>query len=298
MVASTNNSTASLNHIAILGYGLMGSGIAQICLQNGYKVSIYGRNPKRLVECSERIRWGLVKHASKANKLDKEEVNSVVDQQMSCLSYNTVISKVVQNADMVIEAVAEDLQLKRKIFEEVQEYCPSNALLITNTSSIRLMDIVECIENPAHFAGLHFFNPVPLIKLVEVVSTSLTSDETKQVLIEFCRTIDKTSIACKDTPGFIVNRLLIPYLIESIRMVERGDATMEDIDAGMRCGTNYPMGPLELCDYVGLDTLQNVMKVWRESMPNDSRFEPCALLDSLVEQGKLGRKTKQGFYSY
>ncbi|VDO34458.1 unnamed protein product [Haemonchus placei] len=203
------------------------------------------------------------------------------------------------------------------------------ALLVTNTSSISLVDLLPTIRDHSRFAGLHFFNPVPVMKLVEVVSTPETSKETQQKLMDFCKSLGKKPVSCKDTPGFIVNRLLIPYLLDSIRMLERGDATKEDIDAGfivnrllipylldsirmlergdatkedidaaLRYGTSCPMGPIALCDYVGLDTLSNVMTVWRESMPDDTRFAPIPLLERLVHEGKLGRKTKEGFYKY
>ncbi|KAK6015585.1 3-hydroxyacyl-CoA dehydrogenase protein [Ostertagia ostertagi] len=154
------------------------------------------------------------------------------------------------------------------------------------------------MRDHTRFAGLHFFNPVPVMKLVEVVSTPETSNETHQKLVDFCKSLGKQPVSCKDTPGFIVNRLLVPYLLDSIRMLERGDATKEDIDAALRYGTSCPMGPLTLCDYVGLDTLSNVMTVWRESMPDDTRFAPIPLLDRLVHEGKLGRKTREGFYKY
>ncbi|VDO80787.1 unnamed protein product [Heligmosomoides polygyrus] len=154
------------------------------------------------------------------------------------------------------------------------------------------------MRDHSRFAGLHFFNPAPVMKLVEVISTPETSEETHAKLIEFCKSLGKHPVSCKDTPGFIVNRLLVPYLLDSIRMLERGDATKEDIDAALRYGTSCPMGPLTLCDYVGLDTISNVMTVWRESMPDDTRFAPIPLLDRLVSEGKLGRKTKEGFYKY
>ncbi|VDM73704.1 unnamed protein product, partial [Strongylus vulgaris] len=165
----------------------------------------------------------------------------------------------VSGADYVIEAVVEKRSVKDEVFIEAQQFCPPNALLITNTSSIQLSDLLPCIQDHSRFAGLHFFNPVPLMKLVEVVSTPDTSTETHTKLMQFCISLGKRPVSCKDTPGFIVNRLLVPYLIDSIRMLERGDATKEDIDAAMCYGTSCPMGPLALCDYVGLDTIANVM---------------------------------------
>ncbi|KAJ1372664.1 hypothetical protein KIN20_034871 [Parelaphostrongylus tenuis] len=232
------------------------------------------------------------------SKTDSDNITMVVDAQMANLRLCSDIRAAVIDADYIIEAVVEKKDVKEAIFNEVQHHCRSEALLITNTSSILLSDLLPSIHDHNRFAGLHFFNPVPVMKLVEVISTPDTSEETHSRLMKFCKSLGKQPVSCKDTPGFIVNRLLVPYLLDSIRMLERGDATKEDIDTALCYGTSCPMGPLRLCDYVGLDTLQNVMSVWRESMPSDPRFDRIPLLDQLVSEGKLGRKTKQGFYKY
>ncbi|VDM63620.1 unnamed protein product [Angiostrongylus costaricensis] len=262
----------------------------------------------------EKIRQGLVKNASKKrddtiSETATDSITTTVDAQIANLRLCSDIRSAVINADYIIEAVVENKDVKETIFAEVQNHCRPDALLITNTSSIRLVDLLPSIHDHSRFAGLHFFNPVPVMKLVEVVSTPESSPETHSRLLEFCKSLGKQPVSCKDTPGFIVNRLLVPYLLDSIRMLERKDATKEDIDTALCYGTSCPMGPLALCDYVGLDTIHNVMSdflhytnkvsvVWRESMPNDPRFSRIPLLEQLVSEGKLGRKTKQGFYTY
>ncbi|CAD6195886.1 unnamed protein product [Caenorhabditis auriculariae] len=287
--------------LAVLGYGIMGAGIAQVCMSAGYSVNLYGRSEKKLLEASAHIRKNLSKIAAKKRgelPADNSAVEKVVDVQMDLLQIHTDIESAVEGVAMVIEAVVEDLETKLELFETVQKTCPSDCILLTNTSSLRLAAICPVMRDPSLFAGLHFFSPVPIMKLVEVVSTEQTSQETREALFAFCKDIGKLPVAAKDTPGFIVNRLLVPYLIDSIRMVERGDATKEDIDTAMRCGTSYPMGPIELCDFVGLDTIQSVVKIFHETIPGDDRFGPCELLNKLVAEGKLGRKTQQGFYNY
>ncbi|CAJ0591238.1 unnamed protein product [Cylicocyclus nassatus] len=286
--------------VAIIGCGIMGTGIAQVCLASGYRVHLYGRSSDSCVKAKDQLRKNLVKSATKKRGEDANtmDIQKAVDTQMAHLDLCSDIRSAVTAADYVIEAVVEKKSVKDDVFAEAQRYCPSHAILITNTSSIKLSDMLSSIQEHSRFAGLHFFNPVPLMKLVEVVSTPETSEETQARLMQFCQSLGKRPVSCKDTPGFIVNRLLVPYLLDSIRMLERGDATKEDIDAAMCYGTSCPMGPLTLCDYVGLDTIANVMSVWRESMPEDARFTQIPLLEKLVAEGKLGRKTKQGFYKY
>ncbi|UMM33882.1 hypothetical protein L5515_007196 [Caenorhabditis briggsae] len=286
--------------IAIFGAGMMGSGIAQVCIQAGYPVNLYGRSEKKLLEARETIKKNLIRVAGKKTEVPSEPaaLEQIALLQLELLQIHTDIASAAEDAAMAIEAVAENLDLKLDIFQTIQKTCPENCMLITNTSSLKLSQMTPVINNPSLFAGLHFFNPVPVMKLVEVVSTDETSPETTEFLFNFCKEIKKLPVAAKDTPGFIVNRLLIPYLMDSIRMLERGDATKEDIDTAMRFGTSYPMGPIELCDYVGLDVLQSTLKIFRETLPGDARFAPIQLLDKLVAEGKLGRKTKQGFYTY
>uniref|UniRef100_A0AC34REM8 Hydroxyacyl-CoA dehydrogenase n=1 Tax=Panagrolaimus sp. JU765 TaxID=591449 RepID=A0AC34REM8_9BILA len=170
--------------------------------------------------------------------------------------------------------------------------------LATNTSSLRLVDIGANLKYKDRFGGLHFFNPVPVMKLLEVVRFNETSDDTFNKLMEYGKSVGKVTVACKDTPGFIVNRLLVPYSFEAIKMAERGDASIKDIDTAMKLGAGYPMGPFELADYVGLDTMKFIMDGWKETYPNDPTFQTCDSLNKLVSEGKLGRKTGEGFFKY
>jgi 3-hydroxyacyl-CoA dehydrogenase len=176
---------------------------------------------------------------------------------------------------------------------------PAKTIFASNTSSLSIGAIAESTpQRLDRFGGLHFFNPVPVMKLLEVVRIPQTSDETFNAMLEWGKAMGKTTVSCKDTPGFIVNRLLVPNLMESIRMVERGDATPEDVDTSMKLGAGYPMGPFELADYVGLDTTKFIIDGWSKRFPNETLFKPSSLLNKLVSDGKLGRKTGEGFYKY
>jgi 3-hydroxyacyl-CoA dehydrogenase len=175
---------------------------------------------------------------------------------------------------------------------------PEHTIFASNTSSLPITEIASVTKRQDRFGGLHFFNPVPMMKLLEVVRTDQTSDATYKTLMEFGAALGKTCITCKDTPGFVVNRLLVPYMAEAVRMLERGDASARDIDIAMKLGAGYPMGPIELSDYVGLDTTYNIVKGWHEKYPDNPLFEPSPLLEKLVKEGKFGMKSGEGFYSY
>ncbi|VDO61130.1 unnamed protein product, partial [Onchocerca flexuosa] len=182
--------------------------------------------------------------------------------------------------------------------KSIIRYGSRPTLLASNTSSLKLQDVAKNLKNKSRFGGLHFFNPVPMMKLCEVVRLTETSDDTFNALQTFGKAVGKTTVACKDVPGFIVNRLLVPYLIEAIRMAERGDASPRDIDTAMKLGANYPMGPFELLDYVGLDTTKFILDGWHESYPYEKQFDPSPMLNKLVAEGKFGKKSGEGFYSY
>lgn len=204
----------------------------------------------------------------------------------------------MKSADLLVEAVVENLELKRKIFKEFDSWAPEKTIFASNTSSLPIRDIAEATKRLDRFGGLHFFNPVPVMKLLEVVRIPETSEETYQAMMSWGKAMKKTTVSCKDTPGFIVNRLLVPYLAEALRMVERGDASPQDVDTAMKLGAGYPMGPFELADYVGLDTNKFILDGWHQRYPDVQLFQPIESLNKLVKDGKLGRKTGEGIYKY
>merc|ERR1719495_572886 len=201
-------------------------------------------------------------------------------------------------ADLVLEAVVENMALKQKLFAEYDQIAPAKTIFASNTSSLPISEIASTSNRKDRFGGLHFFNPVPVMKLLEVVRIPETSDETFQAMNEWGKAMGKVTVAAKDTPGFIVNRLLVPNLMEAVRMVERGDASPQDVDTAMKLGAGQPMGPFELADYVGLDTTKFIIDGWHEKYPNETLFNPSEALNKLVAEGKLGRKTGEGFYKY
>lgn len=210
----------------------------------------------------------------------------------------TSAEEAAKEADLIIEAVPENIGLKQKIFESLDKAAPAHCVFASNTSSLKIVDIQATSKRVDKFAGLHFFNPVPLMKLLEVVRGPDTSPETFDKLVEFGKKLGKTTVDCKDTPGFIVNRLLVPAIFEAIRLVERGDASKEDVDVAMKLGAGHPMGPFTLADMVGLDTCKNIMDGWHKTYPGVELFEPSPMLDKLVAEGKLGKKTGEGFFKY
>merc|ERR1719512_376114 len=210
----------------------------------------------------------------------------------------TSANDALTSADLVVEAVVENMGLKQKLFAEYDAIAPAKTIFASNTSSLPISEIASVTTRKDRFGGLHFFNPVPVMKLLEVVRTPKTSDETFQSMMDWGKAMTKVCVAAKDTPGFIVNRLLVPNLMESIRLVERGDATPKDVDIAMKLGAGHPMGPFELADYVGLDTTKFIIDGWAEKYPNETLFKPSPLLNKLVSEGKFGRKSGEGFYKY
>uniref|UniRef100_A0A914H4X2 3-hydroxyacyl-CoA dehydrogenase n=1 Tax=Globodera rostochiensis TaxID=31243 RepID=A0A914H4X2_GLORO len=288
--------------IVVIGTGLMGSGIAQIAVESGIKVCLVGRSQEKCDQARQKINSGVQKSIKKRLGTESaEEQQQLLEATMACLKLVTSLDDAcLFSADIVIEAVVENLKVKQKLFTELEAKVGEKCLLVTNTSSFLLED-VSCKLGAAkreQFGGLHFFNPVPAMKLVEVVRGSGTTDAAYNALIDFCQKLGKTPVKCMDTPGFIVNRLLIPYLADSMRLAESGNATRRDIDTAMRLGTGYPMGPFELMDYIGLDTMKFIMDGWHQRCPDDHRYSPCESLDNLVTIGKVGRKSGEGFYRY
>lgn len=281
----------NIQTVGVIGCGLMGSGIAHACARSGFATIVREATQPLLDAGRARLEQGLDKEASRG-KLSDEDAGATRRR----LRYTTEMAD-LHGCQLVVEAVTENLDVKRAIFGALDGICEPEAILASNTSSIPIIQIATATQRRERCAGLHFFNPVPSMKLVEIVRSIATSDETVETLRSFSAALGKTAIEAKDTPGFIVNRLLIPYLIDAVRLLESGVATREDIDAGMQLGCGHPMGPLTLADFVGLDTLYYVAEVMYEEF-KEPRFAPPVLLKQMVQAGYFGRKSGKGFYDY
>ncbi|KAA0228888.1 3-hydroxybutyryl-CoA dehydrogenase [candidate division KSB1 bacterium] len=277
--------------VGIVGCGLMGSGIAQISAQAGYKTIVREVNDELLKKGLGKIEDFLSKGVAKG-KVTEEQKKSV----LANLSGTTRLAD-LKYADIVIEAAIENIALKKELFGELDRLCPEQTIFASNTSSLTITEMAAATKRPDRFVGLHFFNPVPLMKLVEVVRTIATSQATFDAAFAFAKTLGKEPIACKDNSGFVVNLLLVPYLLDAIRAVENGVASIEDIDKGMMLGCGYPMGPLTLLDFVGLDTTYYIANIMFDEY-REAKYAPPPLLRKMVLAGLLGKKTGKGFYDY
>ena len=278
--------------VGVIGGGLMGSGIAEVCIRAGVDVILVEVDESSARGAQERIARSL-ERAVQADKLGDEE-------RGKALGRLEVISELasIAGADAVVEAIVESEAAKREVFGRLDQLLPDATFLASNTSSVPIMKLAAETSHPGRVLGLHFFNPVPVMKLVEVIPSIMTSEETLAAAKTFAsETLGKTPIDCQDRAGFIVNALLIPYLLSGIRMYESGFASKEDIDSGMTLGCAHPMGPLALADLVGLDTVQAVAESLYEEFRDPASVAP-ALLNRMVEAGLLGRKSGQGFYTY
>lgn len=293
---SSSSPLNAIKTVTVIGGGLMGSGIAQVTAQAGQNVTIVDLQPELLEKAQKSIQNNLTRVAKKTFKDDAAKIENFVKDAASRIKTSTKVEDAV-NADLIIEAIVEKLDVKQQLFNKLDQLAPEHTILATNTSSISINAIGAGIKRKDRYGGLHFFNPVPVMRLLEVIRGDHISDATYQTLMEWGKSVGKTCITCKDTPGFVVNRLLAPYSAEAMRLYERGDASKEDIDIGMKLGAGYPMGPFELADYTGLDTNRFVMQVMYE-MTKNPVFKPIPLLDKMVAEGKLGIKTGEGFYKY
>jgi len=277
--------------VGVIGCGLMGSGIAQVAAGAGYKTIVREVNDGALQAGLGRIKKFLADGVSKGKVTEEGQATTLTN-----LSGTTSISD-FKDCDIVIEAIVENLDEKRAIYQAVEAVLRVDALIVSNTSSLCITELAAATKRPDRFGGLHFFNPVPLMKLVEVIRALTTSEETNQTVTSFATSLGKEPIAAPDRPGFIVNRLLVPYLLDAIREYERGLGTIEDIDKGMKLGCGHPMGPFTLLDFVGLDTTYYIANIMFEEF-REPRFAPPPLLKRMVLAGRLGRKSKRGFYQY
>ena len=280
-----------IKKVGVLGCGLMGSGIAQVAAQAGFDTIVREVNDDLLKKGLGRIDGFLAKSVEKGKMTAEHK-----DATLSRLTGKTKLSD-LQQCDVIIEAVVENIDLKKEIFSELDAACPAHTIFASNTSSLTVTEMAAATNRPDRFVGLHFFNPVPIMKLVEVVRTIATSQETFDKAFAFGKALGKEPIACKDNSGFVVNLLLIPYLLDAIRAVENGVASVEDIDKGMQLGCGYPMGPLTLLDFVGLDTTYYIANIMFEEY-RESKFAPPPLLRKMVLAGYMGRKSGKGFYDY
>jgi 3-hydroxybutyryl-CoA dehydrogenase len=277
--------------VGVLGCGLMGSGIAQVAAGAGYTTIVREVNDTALQAGLGRIKKFLADGVAKG-KVTEDAQNKTLDNLTG-----TTNTADLKECDIVIEAIVENLDEKRAIYHAVEAAVGPDTIMVSNTSSLCITELAAATRRPDRFGGLHFFNPVPLMKLVEVIRALTTSEETNQTLTTFATSLGKEPIAAPDRPGFIVNRLLVPYLLDAIREYERGLGTVEDIDKGMKLGCGHPMGPLTLLDFVGLDTTYYIANIMFEEF-REPRFAPPPLLKRMVLAGYHGRKTKRGFYTY
>jgi len=281
----------AIKQVGVVGCGLMGAGIAQVAAQAGFPTLVVEASQELLDRGLGRVRATLATLADKG-KLDP----GARDAALANLTGSTRLED-LKDADLVIEAITENQPLKNETFARLDAICPPHAILASNTSSCNVTAIAAATRRPGQVLGLHFFNPVPLMKLVEVVSTILTDAAAAKTATEWVRAVGKTPVQTRDSTAFIVNRLLVPYLLDAIRVYESGLATLEDIDQAMKLGCGYPMGPFTLLDLVGLETTMYVAEVMFEEF-REARYAPPPLLKRMVMAGHLGRKTGKGFYSY
>ena len=281
----------TIKTVGVLGCGLMGAGIAQVCAAAGYKTIVreveQGFLDKGLGRVKKFLEDGVAKGKVTAEARDATLGN---------LS-GTISVEALKDCDVIIEAIIENLDTKRQTYAALESVVGDQTIFLSNTSSLCITELAAATRRPDRFGGLHFFNPVPLMKLVEVIRALTTSDETYQTVFAFAQSLGKEPITAPDRPGFIVNRLLVPYLLDAIRAYENGLGTLEDIDKGMKLGCGYPMGPFTLLDFVGLDTTYYIANIMFEEF-REPAYAPPPLLKRMVLAGRLGRKSGRGFYTY
>jgi 3-hydroxybutyryl-CoA dehydrogenase len=281
----------AIKTVGVLGCGLMGAGIAQVCAAAGYRTIVREVEQSFLDKGLGRVRKFLDDGIAKGKVTAETRATTLGN-----LSGATALDA-LKDCDLVIEAIIENLEEKRKTYAALEQVVGAHTIVLSNTSSLCITELAAATTRPDRFGGLHFFNPVPLMKLVEVIRALTTSDETYQTVFAFAQSLGKVPITAPDRPGFIVNRLLVPYLLDAIRAYENGLGTIEDIDQGMKLGCGYPMGPFTLLDFVGLDTTYYIANIMFEEF-REPAYAPPPLLKRMVLAGRLGRKSGQGFYKY
>ncbi|UOQ94986.1 3-hydroxybutyryl-CoA dehydrogenase [Halobacillus shinanisalinarum] len=281
----------SINQVMVIGAGQMGAGIAQVFAQSGLKVKLNDMNAEALNKGIA----GIEKRLQSA--VDKDKLTTDEQAKANELLSGTTDLNDASDCDLVIEAVVENMDVKTKVFQSLDEITPPHAILASNTSSLPITEIAAVTKRPSQVIGMHFMNPVPVMKLVEIIRAIQTSDETYQVIEEMTKKLNKAPVEVNDLPGFAANRILMPMINEAIFAVHEGVASVEDVDTVMKLGMNHPMGPLTLADFIGLDTCLYIMEVLHDGF-GDSKYRPCPLLRQYVKAGWLGKKSGRGFYSY
>lgn len=281
-----------MKNISVIGAGTMGNGIAHVFAQRGYKVTLIDVSQPQLEKALATIGKNLDRMVTK-EIIRKELKQETLDN----ISTSNSIATGVQHADLVVEAATENIDLKIKLFQQADEAAPENCILATNTSSISIGKIAAATKRPAAVIGMHFMNPVPVMKLVEIINCSSTSKEVTATIVALSKDLGKVPCVVNDFPGFIANRILMPMINEAIYSLQEGVAGVQEIDTIMKLGMAHPMGPLQLADLIGLDTCLSIMKVLHDGFQND-KYTPSPLLVELVAAGKLGIKTGEGFYTY
>ena len=281
-----------MKNIVVIGSGTMGNGIAHVCAQHNFSVSLVDVNPEALKKALATIEKNLDRQIQKGQLTEEEKTTTLHNIQTS-----TDLKSAVEGADLVIEAATENLDIKLKIFRDLEDFCSPNTILASNTSSISITKIASVTKRADKVIGMHFMNPVPVMKLVEVIRGYATSDETTETILELSRNLSKSPTEVNDYPGFVANRILMPMINEAIITLFEGVAEVEEIDTVMKLGMAHPMGPLQLADFIGLDVCLSILKVLHDGFGNP-KYAPCPLLVNMVTAGYLGAKSGEGFYKY
>ena len=280
-----------IEKLMVVGAGQMGSGIAQVCASSGFSVTLHDLNDDAVERGKETISSNLQRAVDKG-KMSEDEKNAIMSRIVSSTDLNDA-----NDVDLVIEAVVEKMEVKTKLFFELDEIAPSHAILATNTSSLPITEIAAATKRPEQVIGMHFMNPVPVMKLVEMIRGLATADDVFETVETLAKQLGKVPVEVNDFPGFVSNRILLPMINEAIYTVYEGVATPEAVDEVMKLGMNHPMGPLTLADFIGLDTCLFIMETLHEGL-GDDKYRPCPLLKKYVKAGWLGKKTGRGFYRY
>lgn len=281
----------NLQNIGVIGAGTMGNGIAQVCALAGFNVTLLDISESALQKAIATVGKNLDRQVAK-DTLTPEQKLAALDKICTSTDYSSL-----QNAQLVIEAATENLDLKLRVLQQIAAQVSTECVIASNTSSLSITQLAASVSQPERFIGLHFFNPVPVMGLIEVIRGLQTSDATHALALDMATTLGKTAITAGNRPGFVVNRILVPMINEAILVFQEGLASAEDIDAGMRLGCNQPIGPLALADLIGLDTVLAILEAFYDGF-NDSKYRPAPLLKEMVAAGYLGRKTGRGFHAY